>query len=68
MLVLHSATPHHQRLEWKKVKYALTDMGVQILAPGTYFDTKTPAFGIRVGKHSRTLSCCRFDGQAVRLT
>jgi len=36
------------------VKYSLTDMGVQKLAPGTYFDTKTPAFGIRVGKHRRT--------------
>lgn len=32
----------------------LTDMGVQKLRPGTYFDTKTPSFGIRVGKHRRT--------------
>lgn len=35
-------------------KIALTDMGVQKLAQGTYFDTKTPAFGIRIGKHRKT--------------
>src|SRR3990167_2931021 len=29
-------------------------MKVQTLRPGTYFDTKTPAFGIRVGKHRKT--------------
>lgn len=42
------------RWERKKVKTALTDLGLQRLKPGTYFDTKTPAFGIRVGKHRRT--------------
>jgi hypothetical protein len=35
-------------------KLALTDMAVRTLATGTYFDTKTPAFGIRIGKHRRT--------------
>lgn len=35
-------------------KIVLTDMGVQKLRPGTYFDSKTPAFGIRVGKNRRT--------------
>jgi integrase len=39
----------------KKVpKTTLTDMTVRALRPGTYFDAKTPAFGIRVGKHRRT--------------
>ncbi|MGN6683605.1 MAG: hypothetical protein ACTHKD_06295 [Devosia sp.] len=32
----------------------LTDLAVQKLGPGTYSDTKTPAFGIRVGKNRRT--------------
>jgi integrase len=32
----------------------LTDLTVRSLAPGTYFDIKTPAFGIRVGKHRKT--------------
>lgn len=35
-------------------KIALNDAVVRSLAPGMYFDTKTPAFGIRVGKHRRT--------------
>ena len=35
-------------------KTSLTDMTVRALRPGTYFDAKTPAFGIRVGKHRRT--------------
>lgn len=36
------------------MKISLTDLTVRALAPGTYFDTKTPAFGIRVGKHRKT--------------
>ena len=32
----------------------LTDLAVQSLPPGTYHDTKTPAFGIRVGKTRKT--------------
>ena len=32
----------------------LTDIAVRQLAPGTYFDTKTPAFGIRIGKTRKT--------------
>lgn len=32
----------------------LTDIAVRQLGPGTYFDTKTPAFGIRVGKNRKT--------------
>jgi integrase len=35
-------------------KIAFTDLSVRALKPGTYFDTKTPAFGMRVGKHRRT--------------
>ncbi|MEQ1899906.1 MAG: site-specific integrase [Devosia sp.] len=35
-------------------KIPLTDLGVQRLPPGTYFDAKTPAFGIRVGKNRKT--------------
>jgi integrase len=31
-----------------------TDLAVQKLPPGTYFDGRTPAFGIRVGKNRRT--------------
>lgn len=48
------------------MKIALTDMGVQKLKPGTYFDTKTPAFGIRIGKHSRTWIATK--GQRPRVT
>jgi integrase len=32
----------------------LTDLAVKALRPGVYFDTKTPSFGIRVGKNRRT--------------
>ena len=32
----------------------LTNISVQKLAPGTYFDAKTPAFGIRIGKLRKT--------------
>ena len=35
-------------------KLQFTDITVRNLKPGTYFDTKTPAFGMRVGKHRRT--------------
>lgn len=48
------------------MKIALTDMGVQKLKPGTYFDTKTGAFGIRVGKHRRTWIVTK--GQHPRVT
>ena len=34
-------------------KIALTDLAIQKLAPGTYWDAKLPAFGIRVGKNTR---------------
>jgi integrase len=33
---------------------SLTDLAVRQLGPGIYFDTKTPAFGIRVGKNRKT--------------
>lgn len=36
------------------MKISLTDRGAATLKPGTYFDTKTPAFGLRVGKYRRT--------------
>lgn len=32
----------------------LTDIGIRSLAEGVYFDEKTPAFGIRVGKNRKT--------------
>lgn len=32
----------------------LTDLTIRSLPSGTYFDTKTPAFGIRIGKHRKT--------------
>jgi hypothetical protein len=35
-------------------KVPFTDLGVQKLTPGTYWDAKLPAFGIRVGKTTRT--------------
>jgi integrase len=35
-------------------KIAFTDLTVQSLTPGVYFDKKTPAFGLRVGKNRRT--------------
>ncbi len=35
-------------------KIAFTDLTIRSLAPGMYFDAKTPAFGIRVGKNRRT--------------
>lgn len=31
-----------------------TDLAVQKLGPGLFLDTKTPAFGIRVGKNRKT--------------
>jgi integrase len=36
------------------VKISLTNLTVQSLKPGTYYDIQLPAFGIRVGKHRRT--------------
>ena len=35
-------------------KIGLTDLSVRSLKEGLYFDTKTPAFGIRVGKNRKT--------------
>lgn len=35
-------------------KISFTDLTIQSLKPGTYFDLKTPGFGIRVGKNRRT--------------
>ncbi len=35
-------------------KIAFTDLTIQSLAPGTYFDVKTPGFGIRIGKNRKT--------------
>jgi Arm domain-containing DNA-binding protein/integrase-like protein len=36
------------------MKLHMTDVVVSALKAGTYFDDKTPAFGIRVGKHRKT--------------
>jgi hypothetical protein len=33
---------------------AFTDLTVRSLKPGLFFDTRTPGFGIRVGKNRRT--------------
>jgi hypothetical protein len=38
----------------KKVPIPFTDLTVRSLPQGTYFDIKTPAFGIRIGKHRKT--------------
>jgi len=35
-------------------KVVFTDLTIRSLKPGAYFDTKTPAFGIRVGKNRKT--------------
>ena len=35
-------------------KIAFTDLSIRALKEGVYFDIKTPAFGIRVGKRRRT--------------
>lgn len=35
-------------------KIAFTDLSIRALKEGVYFDTKTPAFGIRIGRHRRT--------------
>jgi integrase len=35
-------------------KIAFSDLTVRSLKEGVYFDTKTPAFGIRIGKHRKT--------------
>ena len=35
-------------------RLALTDISVRNLKPGIYFDTRTPAFGIRIGSKTRT--------------
>lgn len=35
-------------------KIAFSDLTVRALKPGVYFDAKTPAFGLRVGKNRRT--------------
>jgi hypothetical protein len=45
-------------------KLAFTDLAVRSLKPGTYFDTKTPAFGMRVGKHRRTWIVLKGDRSA----
>ena len=36
------------------MKTQLTDLTIRSLPPGTYFDTKTAAFGIRIGIHKKT--------------
>lgn len=46
----------------------ITDVSVQRFKPGVYMDTKTPAFGIRVGKTTRTWLVVRGEGRVkVRL-
>ncbi|MET3338639.1 MULTISPECIES: Arm DNA-binding domain-containing protein [Bradyrhizobium] len=35
-------------------RVAFTDLTIRNLKPGSYFDEKTPAFGIRVGKNRKT--------------
>lgn len=35
-------------------KVCLTDLSLQKLSPGTYWDEKLPAFGVRIGKNKRS--------------
>lgn len=49
-------------------KLQLTDLAVQKLGPGLYFDTKTPAFGLRVGANRKTWLVVKGERRAkVRL-
>ena len=49
-------------------KIGLTDLSVRSLKEGLYFDTKTPAFGIRVGKNRKTWLVVKGDNRTkVRL-
>jgi len=49
-------------------KVHLTDVSVQRLKPGLFFDTKTPAFGIRVGANLKTWLVIRGENRTkVRL-
>lgn len=40
-------------------KVSLTDLGIQKLTPGTYWDTSLPGFGIRIGKRTKTFVVMR---------
>jgi integrase len=54
-MVHHHSPPQHTRSSCQIMpKLSFTDLSVRALRPGVYFDTKTPAFGIRVGKNRRT--------------
>jgi hypothetical protein len=44
----------NERSAKKVPKIKFTDLTVQALKPGLYFDDRTPAFGIRVGKNRKT--------------
>jgi len=49
-------------------KIALTDLAIRSLDEGVYFDTRLPAFGIRVGKHRKTWLVVKGKGRTkVRL-
>ena len=48
-------------------KIKLTDLAVQRLGPGLYWDESTSAFGLRVGKKARTFLCVRNGGQKVTI-
>lgn len=45
----------------------LTDVSVQKLPPGMHWDSSTPAFGVRVGKKSRTFVCVKSGGFRVTI-
>lgn len=47
------------------MKKTLGDAVIRSLEPGTYFDTRTPAFGIRVGAHRKTWIVTRGRGRTV---
>ena len=49
-------------------KILFTDLTLSKLAvPGSYWDSSTPAFGLRVGKRTKTFMVVRTDGSRVKL-
>jgi len=50
----HSAEHFRAKSVPKMAVIHLTDLGIRSLKVGTYFDERTPAFGIRVGKNTKT--------------
>jgi integrase len=53
-MIHHHAPPQSTRKACQTVPILFTDLAVRSLKPGTYFDLKTPGFGMRVGKNRKT--------------